>query len=118
MLCIRQRHDAEIRRLVQALQARVHPCHSGGDALALAPARALACVIAPLELLDMPARELIERLHGVAPGLPVIVIVDNPAVSEAVSVMRCGAHAVVDGRVLGSGLLPHLAPLLRSAQGV
>ena len=115
VLCVHQRDAAEIRRLVQALQARLHPCASGGEALAVARARALACVIIPLEMPDMPAHELIERLHGVAPGLAVIVIVDNPAVSEAVAVMRSGAHAVVDGRILSSSLLPHLSSLLRGS---
>ena len=81
----------------------------------MARERPLACVLAPLDMPDMPARELIERLHEIAPGLPVIVIVDNPAVSEAVTVMRSGAHAVVDGRVLGRGLLPHLASILRGS---
>jgi len=113
VVCVHQRDDAEIRRLVQALQARLHPCESGGEALAVARSRALACVIIPLEMPDMTAHELIERLHEVAPGLAVIVIVDNPAVSEAVAVMRSGAHAVVDGRILSSSLLPHLSYLLR-----
>ncbi len=115
MLCVQQRDDAEIRRLVLALQARLQYCKSGGEALEMAGSRSLACIIAPLEMPDMSARALIERLHAAAPGLAVIVVVDNPAVSEAVAVMRSGAHAVVDGRVLSSGLLPHLAPLLRSA---
>lgn len=115
VLCVRQRDEGTIRRLVQALQARVHDCQSGGEALAVARSRALACIIAPLEMPDMPARELIERLAEVAPGLAVIVIVDDPAVSEAVSVMRSGAHAVVDGRILARGLLPHLTALLHGS---
>ena len=114
VLCIRQRNEEHIQRLVQALQGRVHHCESGGEALAVARARALACVITPLEMPDMPAHELIERLHEISPGLAVIVIVDNPAVSEAVAVMRSGAHAVVDGSLLAGGLLPHLSALLRS----
>jgi DNA-binding NtrC family response regulator len=113
VLCIRQRNEEHIRRVVQALQGRLHHCESGGEALAVARARALACVIAPLEMPDMPAHELIERLHEVSPGLAVIVIVDDPAVSEAVAVMRSGAHAVVDGKVLAGALLPHLSALLR-----
>ena len=114
VLCVQQRDDAEIRRLVLALQAPVSSCASGGEALQVARARPLACVIVPLVMSDMPARALIEALRKVAPGLAVIVVVDNPAVSEAVTVMRSGAHAVVDSGILSSGLLLHLAPLLRS----
>jgi len=40
-------------------------------------------------------------------------VVDNPAVSEAVDVMRSGAHAVIDSRILSAGLMVHVAPLLR-----
>jgi hypothetical protein len=40
------------------------------------------------------------------------VIVDSPGISEAVEVMRRGAHAVIDSRKLGSGLLHHVAPLV------
>jgi two-component system, OmpR family, response regulator len=115
VVCVQQRAEEQIRRLVQALQGRLHHCESGGEALAVARARPLACVIAPLDMPDMPAHELIERLHEVSPGLAVIVIVDNPAVSEAVAVMRSGAHAVVDGSILGGGLLPHLSALLRKS---
>jgi len=114
VLCIQQPGEAEIRRLVQALQANLRECESGAEALAVARERTLACILAPLELPDMPAREFIAQLHAAAPGLPVIVIVDNPAISEAVAVMRSGAHAVVDGRILSSSLLPQLAPLVRA----
>lgn len=114
VLCVEQKQDAEIRRLLLALQAQVRVCKSGAEALAVARIQPLACILAPLELPDMSARTLIETLRTAAPGLALIVIVDNPAVSEAVTVMRCGAHAVVDGKHLNSGLLQHLAPLLRN----
>ena len=114
VLCVQQPNAADIRRLVLALRAPLRFCGSGGEALELARARPLSCIIAPLTMPDMTARTLIETLREVAPGLAVIVIVDNPAVSEAVTVMRSGAHAVVDSRILSSGLLLHLAPLLRS----
>ena len=115
MLCVEQKHDAEIQRLLIALQASARFCKTGGEALAMARAQPLACIIAPLEMPDMTARALIDTLRTAAPGLALIVIVDNPAVSEAVTVMRSGAHAVVDGSNLNSGLLQHLAPLLRNA---
>jgi DNA-binding NtrC family response regulator len=66
-----------------------------------------------LDLPDMGARTLIESLRQVAPGLAVILIADNPAVSEAVTAMKTGAHAVIDSRLLSTGLLLHIAPLLR-----
>ena len=114
VLCVEQRQDAEIRRLLLALQAVVRFCKTGAEALAVARMQPLACIIAPLEMPDMSARALIDTLRTAAPGLALIVIVDNPAVSEAVTVMRAGAHAVVDGRNLNSGLLQQLTPLLRS----
>ena len=113
VLCVEQKQDAEIRRLLLALQAVVRFCKTGAEALAVARMQPLACIIAPLQMPDMTARTLIETLRTAAPGLALIVIVDNPAVSEAVTVMRCGAHAVIDGGNLNSGLLQQLAPLLR-----
>lgn len=114
VLCIEQKQDAEIRRLLLALQATPRFCKTGGEALDVARTQPLSCIIAPLEMADMSARALIETLRTTAPGLALIVIVDNPGISEAVTVMRSGAHAVVDGRTLSSGLLQHLAPLLRN----
>jgi CheY-like chemotaxis protein len=114
VLCVEQKYDAEIQRLLIALQATARFCRTGGEALAMARAQPLACIITPLEMPDMTARALIDTLRTTAPGLPLIVVVDNPAVSEAVTVMRSGAHAVVDGGKLSSGLLLHLAPLLRN----
>jgi DNA-binding NtrC family response regulator len=63
----------------------------------------------------MSATAMIVALHRVAPGLAVIVIVDDPAVSEAVAVMQAGAHAVVDSRMLSTGLFHNVASLLRAA---
>lgn len=114
VLCVEQKHDAEIQRLLIALQATARFCKTGGEALAMARAQPLACIIAPLEMPDMTARALIDTLRTTAPGLALIVTVDSPAVSDAVTVMRSGAHAVVDGANLNSGLLQHLAPLLRN----
>jgi DNA-binding NtrC family response regulator len=95
--------------------ARVTACAAGRDALNIAATRALSCVLTPTRLADMSAIALIDALQRAAPGLKVIVIVDNPAVSEAVEVMQLGAHAVVDSRKLSTGLYYHVAPLLRTA---
>jgi DNA-binding NtrC family response regulator len=113
-LWIQQRDGEEIRRLLSTLQAPVRQCASGQEAVELARATPLACAIAPLEMPDMGPGTLIESLQEVAPGLAVIFIADNPAVSEAVTAMKTGAHAVIDSRILSSGLLVHVAPLLRS----
>jgi DNA-binding NtrC family response regulator len=112
VLCIQHQEHAEIERLLAALDTPLKHCVSGHEAIRIARAMALSCVITPLHLPDMSAATLIESLHDAARGLAVIVIVDNPAVSEAVTVMRCGAHAVVDSRILSTGLFHHLVPLL------
>ena len=113
VLCVQQGHSEAIKRLVRAFRTPLHHCGSGHEAVAIARSRARSCVIAPLTMPDMGAKGLIEALHAVAPGLAVVVIADNPAVSEAVTVMRCGAHAVVDSKKLSAELLLHLAPLMR-----
>ncbi len=113
VLCVQQRDSEEIARILAALQAPLRTCADGRAAIEAARAGPLICAIAPLAMADMGASELIGALHEVAPGLAVFVMVDNPAVSEAVTVMRSGAHAVIDSRILSTGLLVHLAPLLR-----
>ena len=114
VLCVQQRDSEEIQRVLAALQAPVRECPDGRAAIEAAREGPLTCAIAPLEMPDMGASALIGALHEQAPGLAVFVIVDNPAVSEAVTVMRSGAHAVIDSRILSTGLLVHLAPLLRN----
>jgi DNA-binding NtrC family response regulator len=113
VLCVQQRDSDEIRRVLAALQAPMRECADGRAAIAAARDGPLSCAIVPLQMPDMGASALIDTLHEVAPGLAVFVVVDNPAVSEAVTVMRSGAHAVIDSRILSTGLLLHLAPLLR-----
>lgn len=113
MLSVAQSDHAEIERLLGALDTPLRHCSSGREAIDTARRVPFSCAITALKLPDMGARDLIEALREVAPGLAVIVIVDNPAVSEAVAVMRSGAHAVVDSRILSTGLFHHLAPLLR-----
>lgn len=103
----------EVERLLHAMGAQVTHCALGSEALRIAAARSLSCVLSPAQLADMSATTLINSLQHAAPGLKVIVIVDNPAVSEAVKVMQFGAHAVVDSRRLSTGLYHHVAPLLR-----
>lgn len=105
--------EGEVDRLLHALGAQVTRCALGREAVGIAAARPLACVLAPARLADMSATTLIDSLRHTAPGLKVIVIVDNPAVSEAVEAMQFGAHAVIDSRRLGTGLYAHVAPLLR-----
>ena len=102
----------EIGQLLAVLRSPIYYCASGREAIAIARDGALSCVITPLRLPDTDAAKLIEALHRVAPGLAVIVIADNPGISEAVEVMRRGAYAVIDSRTLGSGLLHHIAPLI------
>jgi len=115
VLWIQQRDGEEIKRLLVSLQAPLVQCASASEALAVAREVPLACAIAPLELPDMAAQTLIESLRQAAPGLAVILIAENPAVPEAVTAMKSGAHAVIDSRLLSTGLLVHIAPLLRSA---
>lgn len=113
VLCVQQRDSEEIRRVLAALQAPLRECADGHAAIETARAGPLICAIVPLLMPDMGASALIDALHAVAPGLAVFVTLDNPAVSEAVSVMRSGAHAVIDNSIISTGLMVHLAPLLR-----
>lgn len=114
VLCVQQRDSEEIRRVLAALQAPVRECADGQGAIAVARTIPLCCAIVPLLMPDVGARALIGSLHAAAPGLAVFVVVDSPAISEAVAVMQSGAHAVIDSRILSTGLMVHLAPLLRS----
>lgn len=114
VLYVQHRGGTEIERMLRALSAPVIRCASGREALAIASMRPLACVVASLLLADMRATALIPALRLVAPGLAVIVILDNPGVNEAVAVMQAGAHAVVDSQVLGTGLFHHISPLLEA----
>lgn len=99
--------------MLVALQAPVRECADGRGAIAAARSVPLCCAIVPLHMPDMVASALIGLLHAAAAGLAVLVVVDSPAISEAVAVMRSGAHAVIDSRILSTGLMVHLAPLLR-----
>ena len=112
VLCLHQHDEIEIGQLLSVLGSPIYYCSSGREAIAIARAGALSCVLTPLRLPDTGAVKLIRALHRVAPGLAVIVIVDSPGISEAVEVMRRGAHAVIDSRTLNSGLLHHVAPLV------
>jgi DNA-binding NtrC family response regulator len=115
VLYVQDRGGTEVERMLRALSAPVIRCASGREAIAIARIRPLACVVASLLLADMSATALIPALRQVAPGLAVIVILDNPEVNEAVAVMQAGAHAVVDSQVLSTGLFHHVAPLLARA---
>lgn len=114
VLCVQQRDSGKIRRVLAALQSPVLECRDGASAIAAARRKALSCAIAPRDMPDMAASMLIAELHAAAPGLAVLVVVEGPAISDTVALMRSGAHAVIDSRILSTGLMVHLAPLLRS----
>lgn len=114
VLCVQQRDSGEIRRVLAALHAPMRECADGHAAMTAARSEPLSCAVVPLQMSDMGASALIGALREAAPGLAVFVVVDNPAVSEAVQVMRSGAHAVIDSRILSTGLMVHVAPLLRA----
>ena len=113
VLCVQLRDSGQIRHVLSALQATACECADGASAIAMARAAAMSCAIVPAQLPDMPANRLIAELHAAAPGLAVLVVADSPAISETVSYMRAGAHAVIDNRILSAGLMVYLAPLLR-----
>jgi DNA-binding NtrC family response regulator len=115
VLYVQDRGGTEVERMLRALSAPVIRCASGREAIAIARIRPLSCVVASLLLADMSATALIPALRQVAPGLAVIVILDNPEVNEAVAVMQAGAHAVVDSQVLSTGLFHNIVPLLEHA---
>jgi DNA-binding NtrC family response regulator len=115
VLYVQDRGGTEVERMLRALSAPVIRCASGREAIMIARMRPLACVVASLLIADMSATALIPALRNVAPGIAVIVILDNPEVNEAVAVMQAGAHAVVDSQVLSTGLFHHIAPLLDHA---
>jgi hypothetical protein len=75
--------EGEVDRLLRAMGAQVTHCALGREALGIAASRSLSCVLAPVRMADMSATTLIDSLQHAAPGLKVIVIVDNPAISEA-----------------------------------
>jgi DNA-binding NtrC family response regulator len=112
VLYVDEREDTEAERLLRAIAPNLIRCASGREAVAIVRIRPVACVVATLLLADMSATALIPALRGAAPGLAVIVVLDRPEVREAVSVMQAGAWAVVDSKVLSTGLLHHIAPLL------
>jgi len=100
--------------VLAALHAPTRECADGHAAIAAARSDPLSCAVVPLQMPDMGASALIGAMREAAPGLAVVVVVDNPVVSDAVLVMRSGAHAVIDSRILSTGLMVHLAPLLRA----
>ncbi len=115
VLYVDERTGTEAERLLRALAPNLVRCASGREAIDIVRTRAVACVVATLLLADMSATALIPALRGAAPGLAVIVVLDQPEVSEAVSVMQAGAWAVVDSKVLSTGLYHHVAPLLEAS---
>jgi len=112
ILYVDEREDTEAERLLKAIEPNLIRCASGREAVSIVRSRAVACVVATLLLADMSATALIPALRSAAPGLAVIVVLDRPEVSEAVGVMQAGAWAVVDSKVLSTGLFHHVAPLI------
>jgi len=112
VLYVDERIGTDAERLLRAMAPNLIRCGSGREAIEIVRSRAVACVVATLLLADMSATALIPALRSSAPGLAVIVVLDRPEVSEAVSVMQAGAWAVVDSKVLSTGLFHHVAPLL------
>ncbi len=104
----------EIERLLTAMRVPWEACGPGSDTLE-AVRREAACLIAPCGKGRESARSLIEAVHRIAPGLAVIVVIDNPDVADTVAAMRGGAHAVIEGSALATGLLHQVSPLLQSA---
>ena len=106
-------HAAEIERLLTTMRIPWEPC-APGVGTAEAVRREAACLIAPFAPNDDGARALIETVHRIAPGLAVIVVIDDPDVAATVAAMRLGAHAVIEGKALAAGLLHQVAPLLQN----
>jgi DNA-binding NtrC family response regulator len=105
--------DVRIRRQLMLMNAQTEVCASGSAALELATDDTFCCVIAPAELPDMTAIALIKSMQQAAPGMPVVVVVEETDLADAVRVMQAGAHAVIESLSLGSGLLQYVAPLTR-----
>lgn len=105
--------DMRIRRQLLLMRAATETCASGEAALALA-ADDFCCVITPATLSDMSAITLIQSMQRAVPGMPVVVVVEEADVADAVRVMQAGAHAVIESLSLGSGLLQYVAPLTRA----
>lgn len=105
--------DVRIRRQLMLINAQTEVCASGSAALELATDDRFCCVIAPAVLPDMTAITLIKSMQQAAPGMPVVIVVEETDVADAVRVMQAGAHAVIESLSLGSGLLQYVAPLTR-----
>jgi len=107
-------HASEIERLLTAMRVPWEACAPGADTLE-AVRREAACLITPFGNGKDGAQTLIEAVHRVAPGLAVIVVIDNPDVAATVAAMRLGAHAVIEGGALATGPLHQVTPLLQSS---
>jgi len=103
----------EIERLLTAMRVSWEACTPGAGMLEAVRHEA-ACLIISFGNGGDGAQKLIEDVHRVAPGLAVIVVIDNPDVAATVAAMRLGAHAVIEGGALATGLLHQVTPLLQS----
>jgi DNA-binding NtrC family response regulator len=104
----------EIKRLLTAMRLPWEACAPGDDTIE-AVQHDPACLITACGKVADGAATLIKAVHQVAPGLAVIVVIDRPDVAATVEAMRVGAHAVIDGRALATGLLHQVTPLLPSS---
>jgi two-component system response regulator AtoC len=87
--------DASTRKVAKANLAlegfEVLLASSGGEALArLAESDPLA-VVSDLKMPDMDGIALMEKVHGIRPGLPVVLVTAHATVETAVQAMRRGA---------------------------
>jgi DNA-binding NtrC family response regulator len=79
-------------------------CTSGHDALVIAGERDFDLVLTDLGMASMGGLELCERLLGIRPDVPVIVVTGNASLDAAVAAIRAGAYDFitkpVDGKLL------------------
>jgi two-component system response regulator FixJ len=104
VLLVQERAGSVIEQLLRGMPAPLRRCASARTAIDCATTQPLSCVVTTLTLPDMSAKAMISALRRVAPGVAIIVLVDNPVVGEAAGVMKAGAHAVIDSRLIGTGL--------------
>ena len=67
-------------------------CESGAQALDLVRAQDPDLVLTDLKMPGMDGMQLLERLRGSFPEIPVILLTAHGTVENAVEAMKCGAH--------------------------
>ncbi len=84
-------HDV-LRTLLEHHGYRTVHATTGGEGLALLAEESPDLVLLDLMLPDQNGMELLPRIHGHAPGLPVIVITAYSSLENAIEAMRAGAY--------------------------